>query len=116
MEHSEVNVEFEKKSFYKKLFKGFIIVGLLFVAVVGYGVYWAFFDMKRLPTGEYLTEEKSTDGKYTLKAYVTNGGLHLLILFVVSWYLIEKEIKQKISIGIIDKILQILFGHTIIQW
>ena len=30
--------------------------------------------MNRLPTGEYLTEETSPDGKYTLKAYVTNGG------------------------------------------
>ncbi|MFD1929711.1 DUF5412 domain-containing protein [Sporosarcina siberiensis] len=50
------------------------IVGLLFVGLLGYGVYWAFFDMNRLPTGEYLTEESSPDGKYTLKAYVANGG------------------------------------------
>lgn len=57
-----------------KLFKVFIIVGLLLVGIVGYGVYWAFFDMNRLPTGEYLTEETSPNGKYTLKAYVTNGG------------------------------------------
>lgn len=52
----------------------FGIVGLLFVALIGYGVYWAFFDMNRLPTGEYLTEETSPDGKYTLKAYIANGG------------------------------------------
>jgi Family of unknown function (DUF5412) len=67
-------VEYEKKRFYKKLLKSFIIVSLLLVALVGYGVYWAFFDMSRLPTGEYLTEETSPDGKYTLKAYVTIGG------------------------------------------
>lgn len=30
--------------------------------------------MYRLPTGEYLSEETSPDGTYTLKAYVTNGG------------------------------------------
>ncbi|WP_342598308.1 DUF5412 domain-containing protein [Psychrobacillus sp. FSL H8-0483] len=60
--------------FTKKWLKGSIIIGLLFVALVGYGVYWAFFDMNRLPTGEYLKEELSPDGKYTLKAYVTNGG------------------------------------------
>jgi hypothetical protein len=30
--------------------------------------------MNRLPTGEYLTEEISPNGKYTLKAYVNNGG------------------------------------------
>lgn len=53
---------------------GIIIGSLLFIGLVGYGVYWAFFDMNRLPTGEYLTEKTSPDGKYTLKAYVTNGG------------------------------------------
>ena len=57
-----------------KLLKVFIIGSLLIVGLVGYGVYWAFFDMNRLPTGEYLTEETSPNGKYTLKAYVTNGG------------------------------------------
>ncbi|MFS0823204.1 DUF5412 domain-containing protein [Bacillus sp. 1P02SD] len=46
----------------------------LFLGVIGYGVYWAFFDMNRLPTGEYLTEETSPDGTYTLKAYLTDGG------------------------------------------
>ena len=30
--------------------------------------------MNTLPTGEYLTEETSPDGTYTLKAYLTNGG------------------------------------------
>ncbi|KAA0956001.1 hypothetical protein FQ087_15145 [Sporosarcina sp. ANT_H38] len=57
-----------------KILKGLLIVGLLFGALVGYGVYWAFFDMNRLPAGEYLTEETSPNGEYTLKAYVTNGG------------------------------------------
>ncbi|MDW0109742.1 DUF5412 domain-containing protein [Sporosarcina aquimarina] len=50
------------------------IVGLLFVGLLAYGAYWAFFDMNRLPMGEYLTEESSPDGQYTLKAYVANGG------------------------------------------
>ena len=64
----------EKKKIYKNILKMFAVVGLVFFALIGYGVYWAFFDMNRLPTGEYLTEEISPDGKYTLKAYVTNGG------------------------------------------
>lgn len=38
------------------------------------GVYWAFFDMEKLPTGEFLTEKTSPDGKYTVKAYINNGG------------------------------------------
>ncbi|WP_429993264.1 DUF5412 domain-containing protein [Metabacillus fastidiosus] len=45
-----------------------------FLGCICYGVYWAFFDMDRLPEGEFLTEQISPDGKYTLKAYITNGG------------------------------------------
>jgi hypothetical protein len=53
----------------------FTFIGMaLFFGLMGYGVYWAFFDMNRLPTGEYLTEETSPDGTYTLKAYLANGG------------------------------------------
>ncbi|MFC6039535.1 DUF5412 domain-containing protein [Paenisporosarcina macmurdoensis] len=74
LKHKDEVVEYEKKRFYRNLLKGLLIVGLVFVSVVGYGVYWAFFDMNRLPTGEYVTEETSPNGKYTLKAYVTNGG------------------------------------------
>lgn len=54
--------------------KGLLIIFGVFAAIIGYAVYWAFFDMNRLPTGEYLTEETSPDGEYTLRAYITNGG------------------------------------------
>ena len=73
MEHNKSSVEYKKKKL-NTLLKVFITIGLLFVGIIGYGVYWAFFDMNRLPSGEYLTEEMSPDRKYTLKAYVTNGG------------------------------------------
>lgn len=63
-----------KKKTKKKALKFLIIGILIFVGIIGYGVYWAFFDMNRLPTGDYLTEETSPDGTYTLKVYVTNGG------------------------------------------
>ena len=63
-----------KKKKINSVLKGFIIAFLAVAAVLGYGVYWAFFDMGRLPEGEFLTAETSPDGKYTLKAYVTNGG------------------------------------------
>lgn len=58
----------------KKIVKISLITGFLFMAFIGYGVYWAFFDMNRLPTGEYLTEETSPDGTYTIRAYLNNGG------------------------------------------
>jgi len=67
-------VENEKKRLRRILLKFFLSLGVVFAALIGYGIHWAFFDMDRLPTGEFLTEETSPDGKYTLKAYVTNGG------------------------------------------
>lgn len=51
-----------------------LLGSLLFIGLLGYGIYWAFFDMNRLPKGEYLTEETSPNGVYTLKAYVNSGG------------------------------------------
>ncbi|MRX73802.1 hypothetical protein GJU40_16795 [Bacillus lacus] len=63
-----------KKKSKRKALKILLIVSLVVIGLIGYGVYWAFFNMNRLPTGEYLTEETSPDGTYTLKAYLTNGG------------------------------------------
>ncbi|MDN3426519.1 DUF5412 domain-containing protein [Microbacterium sp. APC 3898] len=44
------------------------------IALAAYGVHWAFFDIQRVPEGEYLTESVSPDGRYTVRAYKTNGG------------------------------------------
>jgi hypothetical protein len=69
------NLNREKQAFYRrKSVKIFLVFSIVFVSFIGYGVYWAFFDMNRLPTGEFLTEEVSPDGTYTLKAYITDGG------------------------------------------
>lgn len=46
----------------------------LIAALLGYGVYWAFFDMQRLPEGEFLTQSVSPDGSYTVRTYLANGG------------------------------------------
>lgn len=59
----------------KKIVKISLIIIIFFMGFIGYGVYWAFFDMSRLPTGEYLTEQTSPDGTYTLKAYVSSPSL-----------------------------------------
>ncbi|WP_409368460.1 DUF5412 domain-containing protein [Lysinibacillus sp. 38-6] len=59
----------------KKIVKIILTISFLFVGFIGYGVYWAFFDMNRLPKGEYLTEETSPDGTYTLKAYLSSPSL-----------------------------------------
>lgn len=59
----------------KKTVKISMMISFLFIGVVGYRIYWAFFDLNRSPTGEYLTEEMSPDGTYTLKNYVSGTSL-----------------------------------------
>ncbi|AKR12967.1 DUF5412 domain-containing protein [Bacillus thuringiensis] len=58
----------------KKTKQRVLIILFCIVGLFVYGVYWAFFSMKRLPTGEKIAEKQSPDGTYTFKAYVTNGG------------------------------------------
>ncbi len=56
----------------KKLLFVFIVI----IALLVYGLYWAFFSMSiiRLPKGELISEVQSPKGTYILKAYLTNGG------------------------------------------
>lgn len=44
------------------------------LVLLGFFLYTFFVSMESLPKGEFLVEESSPDGKFTLKAYVTNGG------------------------------------------
>ena len=64
-----------KRAKRKKIIKGSLIISFVLSGFVGYGIYWAFFDMGRLPTGEYLTEKTSPNGSYTLKAYASSPSL-----------------------------------------
>jgi hypothetical protein len=51
-----------------------IIIPIIILGLLGSGVYWAFFDMSRLPKGDMIAEVSSPKGTYTLKAYVSSGG------------------------------------------
>lgn len=44
------------------------------LVLLGIFLYTLFVSMESLPKGEFLVEESSPDGKFTLRAYVTNGG------------------------------------------
>ncbi|WP_274309931.1 DUF5412 domain-containing protein [Solibacillus daqui] len=65
----------EKKARRKKIWRILLVASTLVLGVIGYAIYWFFFDMNRLPTGEYLTEATSPDGTYTVKAYVNSPSL-----------------------------------------
>ena len=58
----------------KEFLKDAITITLCWSVILWFIFYWSFFDLERLPTGEYLTEQVSPDGTYTVKAYLANGG------------------------------------------
>lgn len=62
-----------RKKVYRKVL---IVLGvwLLFIAsIIGYGIYWLFFDWSRFKQ-ELIAESTSPDGTYTVSAYVSDGG------------------------------------------
>ena len=50
------------------------IVVLLIIALLGYSIYWAFYDIQRLEGQEVIQEVSSPNGTYTVTAYLNNGG------------------------------------------
>ncbi|WP_156423955.1 DUF5412 domain-containing protein [Planococcus kocurii] len=76
--------------------KGLVIgvaSSIVIAALFGYVVYWAFFDMQRLPEGEFLTESVSPNGAYTIRAYVTNGGA--TVAYAIRGELVFNEENKK---------------------
>ena len=47
---------------------------LIILALISYGIYWAFFDIQRLDGQEIITVSDSPDSSYTVTAYLNNGG------------------------------------------
>jgi hypothetical protein len=56
------------------MWKKILLAFLVMAAILSYGVYWAFFDMSRLPKDELISQATSPDGTFTIKAYRSNGG------------------------------------------
>ena len=50
-----------------------IIIAIVVIGIV-YGIKWSFSDIQRINGQEYITESTSPDGKYTVTAYLNNGG------------------------------------------
>ncbi|WP_432352309.1 DUF5412 domain-containing protein [Sporosarcina sp. A2] len=74
MKHQKAVADSERKRVRKIVLRFLLAIGLLIVVLAGYAFYWIFFDMNHFPTGEFLTEESSPNGAYTVKAFVTDGG------------------------------------------
>ena len=46
----------------------------MIVALLAYGIYWAFYDIQRLDGQDVIEEVSSPNGTYTITAYLNNGG------------------------------------------
>ena len=52
-----------------------VAIVILFVAsLLGYGIYWIFFDIQHIEGQKVIRETTSPDGTYTITAYLNNGG------------------------------------------
>lgn len=58
----------------KKILKILLGSVVVITLLLGYLFYSLFFDMKRLPEGELLTESVSPKGTYTIQAYIVQGN------------------------------------------
>ena len=57
--------------------KAISVIGILLLVtalLLGYGIYWGFYDLQRLKGQEIIREVPSPDGSYTVTAYLNNGG------------------------------------------
>lgn len=59
---------------HKKIFYTFAIILVLCISIVGYGVYWCFYDIQRIIGQEKIKEISSENHKFTVTAFLNNGG------------------------------------------
>ena len=50
------------------------LILLLVISILGYGIYWAFYDVQRIEGHEVIQEVSSPNGTYTITGYLNNGG------------------------------------------
>jgi len=69
----DMTVRVERKKVYRKVLIVLSVWFLFIVSIIGYGVYWLFFDWSRFKQ-EVIAESTSPNGTYTVNAYVSDGG------------------------------------------
>lgn len=99
-----------------------ISIIVLVIVILSYGVYWSFFDMGRLPKDKFITEVQSQDGKYSIKAYVSESSLSAPALLGELNYKAEKKKpkniywnykENKANIKWIDDVTVVINGHKL---
>ena len=63
----------QRKKVYKQTLLVLLIWILIFASIIGYSIYWLFFDWSRFKQ-DLIAESTSPQGTYTVKAYVSDAG------------------------------------------
>lgn len=58
----------------KKSLSIFIVAILLICSLLGYGFYWAFYDIQHIEGQKIIQKVASPNGTYTVTAYLNDGG------------------------------------------
>jgi hypothetical protein len=82
----------EKKRTNRKVAKVMLVWLVIFGGLIGYGIYWLFYDWSRFKQ-ELIGESTSPNGTYTINAYLNNG--HATTPFTVLGELIFNEGKNR---------------------
>lgn len=51
-----------------------LLISVVFICLLSFLFYWAFYDINRISKDELLIESVSPDGSYTVNVYSSNGG------------------------------------------
>lgn len=82
----------QRKKVYKQTLLVLLIWILFFASIIGYGIYWLFFDWSRFKQ-DLIAESTSPQGTYTVKAYVSDAGA--TISYAVLGELVFNHEKRK---------------------
>lgn len=58
----------------KRSIRNSLLILVSIFVLFGYGIYWLFYDTQRFTGQEEICHSDSPDGKYTVTAYLNNGG------------------------------------------
>ncbi|WP_200883323.1 DUF5412 family protein [Planococcus sp. CAU13] len=83
---------------------------MIFAGLLIFIIDWAFYDIDRINPGEFLTEEVSPGGEYTVRTYVNNGGATDSYAVLGVLYFNDSEKKPK------NIYWQYKMESSIVQW
>lgn len=88
------NANQTKKRILKRVLLVLLTICLLIAGIIGYGVYWLFFDWSRFKQ-DFITESTSPQGTYTIHAYRSDSGATISYAVLGELIFNKEERKSK---------------------